>query len=267
MKIKKIFIFVFIGLFLASCSATNYLTLKEIKESGKLIVTTNAEFAPFEYKEKGKFKGIDIEIIENYAKYIDVDLQIIDTDFDAALLSVSTFKSDLAIAAITKNPARETKLSFTKSYYKANQVVIVRKDSVYSDLKTREEVLEELSQNNAIIGCQRGTTGQYFIEGDDAWGYKKISNTECRKFDNGAMAVNSLANGQIDAVIIDEVPAIMYCSKVSNVVCLDMILTEEEYAIAVAKGNESLLSSLNDFIDLIKENGVFEEIIGEYYGK
>ena len=113
MKIKKIFIFVFIGLFLASCSATNYLTLKEIKESGKLIVTTNSEFAPFEYKEKGKFKGIDIEIIENYAKY---------------------------------------------------------------------------------------------IEGDDAWGYKKISNNECRKFDNGAMAVNSLANGQIDAVIIDEVP-------------------------------------------------------------
>ena len=59
------------------------------------------------------------------AKYINVKINIKNMDFNASLLSVSTSKADLAIAAITKNAKREETLSFSDSYYTANQVIIV----------------------------------------------------------------------------------------------------------------------------------------------
>ena len=251
---------------LTGCS-NKFYTLDQIKESGKLIVTTNAEFAPFEYKEGNELKGIDIDIIKAYGEYINVEVVIQDVDFDSALLSVSNCKSDLAIAAITTNPVRDETMDFSVSYYEANQVVIVKEGSEYINLSNAEDILSALSNNSAKIGCQRGTTGQYYIEGDADWEFDGISNAKCMTYDSGALAVTALANGQIDAVIIDEAPASMYCKTISGVTYLDVVLTEEEYAIAVAEGNETLVNSLNEFISKIKEDGTFDSIVSKYYAE
>ncbi len=124
-----------------------------------------------------------------------------------------------------------------------------------------------MSSSKAKIGCQRGTTGQYYIEGDKDWEFEGIKDTTCITYDTGALAVTALANGQIDAVIIDEAPAKLYCNKISGVEVIDVVLTEEEYAIAVAKGNDSLVASLNAFIAQCKQDGSFEAIINKYYGQ
>ena len=262
---KKIYLLPLISLLLLNSCNYKYLTLDEIIASNKLVVTTNAEFAPFEYKQGSKLKGIDIEIIEQYAKYLNVELEIKDLDFDAALLSVSTCKSDLAIAAITTNDKRKETFDFSNSYYEANQVVIVNSNGLYNDTNSQEELLDLLSKNKAVIGCQRGTTGQYYIEGDSSWGFDGINNATCKIFDTGSLAVKALSNNQIDAVIIDQVPASLYCKNFNNVTCLDYILTVEEYAIAVSKGNVTLVNSLNEFIDKIRKDGTFDSIVGKYY--
>ena len=187
-------------------------------------------------------------------------------DFDAALLSVSTNKADVAIAAITKNEKREENMSFSDAYYTANQVIIVKEDSIYATYTTQEEILEALSNNNAKIGCQRATTGQYYIEGDADWDFEGIKNAICKQYDNGALAVTDLSKGNIDAVIIDEAPAKLYCKKINGVKMLDVVLTQEEYCIAVKLGNNELVASLNAFIAEIKDNGTYDEIINSYYG-
>ena len=265
MRINKL-ILLSIFLFATGCS-NKYKTFDEIIKSKEIVVTTNAEFAPFEYKEGSEIKGIDIDIIKEYGKNINVDVKIIDTDFDSALISVALNKSDLAIAGITKNSKREEAFSFTNSYYNASQVIIVKEDSEYINLKTKEEVLNKLSETNARIGCQRGTVGQYYIEGSSDWNFKGIDNVKCIVYDNGALAASSLSNNQIDAIIIDEMPANLYCKKFTNLKTLEYILTEEEYAIAVTKGNIELVDSLNKFIENMKGNGTIDSIIGKYYGE
>lgn len=262
---KKLLVLPITSLLILNSCNYKYLTLDEIISSNKLVVTTNAEFAPFEYKQGSKLKGIDIEIIEEYARYLNVKLIIKDLDFDAALLSVSTCKADLAIAAITTNDKRKEVFNFSNSYYEANQVVIVNSKGLYSNTNSKEELLDLLSKNKAIIGCQRGTTGQYYIEGDSSWGFEGLDNTTCKIFDNGSLAVKALSNNQIDAVIIDQVPANLYCKNFSNVSCLDYVLTVEAYAIAVSKGNTTLVNSLNEFIDKIRKDGTFYSIVGKYY--
>ncbi len=269
MRLNKLGILAVVSAFMISlvgCGGSGFRTADQIKEDGKLYVATNAEFAPFEYKEGSNFVGIDMDIISLFAtEHLGVECIIKDQDFDAALLSVSTNKTDIAIAAITANDKRRETLAFSDSYYTANQVVIVRTDSAYASLTTEAEILAALSANKATIGVQRGTTGQYYAEGDADWEFEGIANTKVQTYDNGGIATNALSNGQIDAVIIDAAPAQILASKFSNVKVLDVVLTEEEYAIAVAKGNDSLVAELNTFIASIKASGKFDEIVNKYY--
>ena len=266
---QKLFFWSSLGLIvaLATGCSTNFKPLSKIVDSGKLVVATNAEFAPFEYLEGTTFQGIDMDLIRGYADYIGVSLEIKDQDFDAALLSVSKNKADIAIAAITKNATREQTMSFSNPYFTASQVVIVRQDSVFATLTTEEAILTALTTQQANIGVQRGTTGEYYVEGDEDWGFDGIDQTTCVTYDNGALAANALSNGQIQAVIIDEAPAALYVQNFSNLVVLDVVLTEEAYAIATAKGNDTLLASLNQYIALIQTNGDFDEILAQYYGE
>lgn len=256
-----------ITLLITSSCKSNFKTVDQIVASGKVIVATNAEFAPFEYLEGGTFKGIDIEIIQGYAEHLNIEIVIKDQDFDAALLSISKNKADIAIAAITSNETRQRTMSFSNPYFVANQVAIVKNNSIYSNIETKEELLNALSANKAKIGVQRGTTGEYYVKGDEDWDFPGISKAEVALYDNGALAANALKNGQIDAVIIDIAPANLYVKNFTDLVVLQPILTQEEYAIAVAKGNTTLINSLNEYIDLIKENGKFDEIVSRYYGE
>lgn len=62
-------------------------------------------------------------------------------------------------------------------------------------------------------------------------------------------------------------PAIELTKSYSELQILDTTLTEEEYAIGVKKGNESLVKSLNEFLELIKTNGQLESLLKQYFGE
>ena len=263
MKIKKIIFVIcsfFLLIFIASCN--NETTYEET-----LVVATNAEFAPFEYVEDGEIKGFDMDLIRAYGEYAKVNIEIEDMDFDGALLSVSSGKADMALAGITVSESRKESMSFSNSYYLADQVVIVKSNSNYVSLTDETTLLDALSENNASIGCQRGTTGQYYIEGDSDWGFSGITNCEAVMYDNGALAVKALADGKLDAVIIDSAPAKLYCNSIDNVEIVDnVVLTSEEYAIAVQLNNDELVNSLNEFITYANENGIMDDLVNTYFG-
>ncbi len=237
------------------------------KKSNKLVIGTNAAFPPFEYKDAdGKITGFDMELIQAYGKSVNKEVEIKDMDFDAALTSASTGKIDIAIAGITKNAKREETLSFSDAYYASNQVVICKQGSTYSTLTTEDEILSALE--GKTIGCQRATTGQFYIEGDKDWGFDGIKDATAKPYDNGGLAIKDLNDGKIDAVILDEAPAknIVAKSYSSTLTILETALTQEEYAIAVKKGNTELVKSLNEFIKTIKENGEYNKLLEKYFG-
>ena len=236
-------------------------------KSNKLVVGTNAAFPPFEYKDQdGKITGFDMELIKAYGESVGKKVEIKDMEFDAALTSASTGKIDIAIAGITKNAKREETLSFSDGYYSSNQVVICKSGSTYSTLTTETEIIAALEGKK--IGCQRATTGQFYIEGDEDWGFDGIKNAQCKPYDNGGLAIKDLNDDKIDAVILDEAPAKNIVSKnySSTLTILNTALTQEEYAIAVKKGNTNLVKSLNEFIKTIKDNGKYAELLEKYFG-
>lgn len=176
----------------------------------QLVVATNAAFKPFEYTEGNLYYGVDMEIMAAFAKYLNKELVIDDMNFEAVCTSVGNGLCDVAAAGLTIKPDREEILDFSTSYYDASQTLIcLSSDKAFAECKTVEDmeaVLKSLPEGTKI-GVQSGTTGFYYVKGDADWGFEGFANIDCKSYDNGAMAVQDLINGNIDYVVIDDAPA------------------------------------------------------------
>ena len=175
----------------------------------QLVVATNAAFEPFEFTKGDEYYGIDMEIASLLAEELNQELVIQNMDFDAVCLSVGQSKCDVAMAGLTVNEERAEQVAFTDTYYEASQRLIVSSDNTaFDDCKEAadvEKLLNELKESDSI-GVQAGTTGQYYIEGDEEWGFPGLP-AECVPYKNGSLAVQDLINGNIKYVIIDAAPA------------------------------------------------------------
>ena len=175
----------------------------------QLVVATNAGFEPFEYTKGDKFLGIDMEIAKLLADYLGKELVIQDMDFDAVCLSVGQHKCDIAMAGLTINEDRKEFVNFSDSYYEASQrIVVMGDDTTFDNCKTADEVVEILNgfDKTTKIGFQNGTTGQFYVQGDEGWGFDGFA-VEGVGYKNGSLAIQDMLNGNINFVIIDKDPA------------------------------------------------------------
>lgn len=187
--------------------AVQSATLDSSKD--QLVVATNAAFEPFEYTKGENYYGVDMEIAKALADKLGKELVIQNMDFDAVCLSVGQHKCDIAMAGLTIKPDREEYVSFSDSYYKASQKLIVPSDNTeFDECKTADDVAKILQAKGSDmkIGFQTGTTGQFYCEGDADWGFTKLAITSTG-YKNGSLAVQDLLNGNLDYVIIDAAPA------------------------------------------------------------
>jgi len=215
---------------------------------GKLIMSTNASFPPYEMTtDDGGFAGIDVEIAGAIAEKLGLELEIDDMDFDAALLAVQQGKSDIVMAGVSVTEERLLVMNFSNDYATGIQSVIVKEGS--------DVTMDNLGEK--MIGCQRGTTG-YMYASDD-YGEDHVT-----AYDNGAAAVQALMNGQVDCVIIDNAPATEYVAANAGLTLLDGAWVEESYAIGMNKDNTALLDAVNQALAELTADGTVQAIIDKY---
>ena len=217
-------------------------------EEGKLIMSTNAAFPPYEMTtDDGGFEGIDVEIAQAIAEKLGLELQIDDMDFTAALEAVQAGMSDMAMAGITVNEERLAVMDFSDTYATGVQVVIVKEGS--------DVTLDNLGEQ--LIGVQNGTTGWQFCSDD-------FGDDHVAAFDNGITAVQALVNDQVDCVVIDKGPAEVFVSENPGLTILETEYAIEDYAIGVNKGNTALLDAINGALAELQEDGTIQSIIDKY---
>ena len=222
---------------------------------GKLTMSTNASFPPYEMvADDGSFDGIDIEVAGAIAEKLGLELQVDDMGFDAALQAAQTGKSDMVMAGVTVTEERQAVMDFSNSYANGVQVVIVKEGSPI-------QTVDDLANAN-MIGCQMGTTGYIYCSDTPENG--GFGEDHVTPYDDGAAAVQALMNGQIDAVVIDNMPAQEYVAANPGLKILDGEFTNEDYAIGVAKGNTALLDAINDALEELTNDGTIQSIVDKY---
>ncbi len=217
-------------------------------EKGKLLMSTNAAFPPYEMTtDDGGFEGIDVEIAQAIAEKLNLELEILDMDFDSALLAVQQGKSDIVMAGVTVNEDRKLVMDFSDIYATGIQVVIVPEGS--------DVTLDNLGEK--MIGTQRGTTGWDYCTGD--YGEDHVT-----AYDNGLTAIQALNNGQVDCVVIDNAPAQEFVKANPGLTILDTEYANEDYAIGMNKGNTALLDAVNGALKELTDDGTVQKILDKY---
>lgn len=213
-----------------------------------LVMATNAEFPPYEYyDENNNIVGIDVEIAQAIADELGCKLEIIDMDFGSIIPAIENGKADIAVAAMSVTEEKLELVDFSEPYATASQLIIVKEGSQISSVS---------DLGGKRIGVQIYTTGEVYAN--------DIEDATIERFNKGSDAVDALIAGDIDAVVIDGEPAKVFVEENAGLVIIDEPLTEEEYAIGVAKDNPRLLKNVNSAIESLKQSGKLERITEKY---
>jgi len=219
-------------------------------EEGVLHMATNAAFPPYEMiSDDGGFEGIDVEIATEIANKLGLELVVDDMEFGSVITSVQSGKSDIAMAGLTVTEERKQNVDFTESYATGIQVIIVPEDS---DILTVDDLA-----NDKMIGVQDGTTG--YIYCSDDYGEDHITS-----YTNGAMAIEALKGGKVDAVVIDNEPAKAFVEANEGLKILDTEYIVENYAIGISKDNTGLRDAVNNALTELIADGTVQQIVDKY---
>lgn len=264
MTMKKALSLILTALMLVSLFAftgcSSKKSIEDIKKAGKLVVYTEAGFAPYEFIYNNEIVGVDIEIMKAVAAKIGVELEVNDVNFDTICTSVKSGKADVGAAGITINDTRKKTVDFSNPYSSTEQYVVVAagNDTIKNigDLKGKS------------IGVQEGTTSDLLIEKLINDGTLAGSTLTPYK----APAVAAASIGKIDAVVTDKLTAqIIEANNSGKYVAFKLVNADgsdvaevEEYGIAVSKGSTELLEVINEVIKELTENGSIEKWTQEF---
>ncbi|MCQ2455252.1 MAG: transporter substrate-binding domain-containing protein [Clostridia bacterium] len=223
---------------------------------GKLVMATNASFPPYEFKDGNDFAGIDVEIAGKIAEQLGLELEIKDVEFGSIIGGVETGKFDMGMAGMTVTDERKKSVNFSDSYATGVQTVIVKEDSAIKSL-------DDLKGDGSMkFGVQQDTTGDIYASDtaeNGGYGEENII-----RYKTGNEAVLALVSGKVDAVIIDNEPAKSYVASNKGLTILDGAWVEEQYAIAISKDNEELLTKVNEALNALIDDGTVKSIIDKY---
>ncbi|NLE13501.1 MAG: transporter substrate-binding domain-containing protein [Clostridiales bacterium] len=230
----------------AGCASTP--TVDVIKSRGKLVMLTNAGFPPFEYVSEGAVCGVDVDIAREIAAELGVELEIQDMDFDGIIGAIKSGKGDLGIAGMSVTEERLKNVDFSVNYVDSKLVILVK------DGNTEITGADTLSGKK--IGVQSGTTSDVIATGVDG--------AEILRYKTFLDAATAMKSGKCDAVVVDEMTANEILAVNKDIVMLEEVLSTEQYAICMRKGNESLQEVVNTVLNRLLAEGKIDEYIANH---
>lgn len=244
------------AVFLVACGASQGTTPAAIQDKKKLVVATESEFAPFEFKSlvdgKDTLVGADIELAKAIVEKLGVDVEFSVMSFDNVLASLQNGKADIAIAGISVTKERQNVYDFSDSYYTSENVVIVKKDQV-------ETYTSAASLANQSVGAQKGSVQENVVK-------DQLSDSSLVSLASNGEMINELKSGQLQAVVLEKAIAEGYVAQNDDLALASFELAStdsDSYAVAVRKGSDDLISEINAVIAEVKSSGKFDQWLEE----
>jgi arginine/lysine/histidine transporter system substrate-binding protein len=239
----------------SNTTSTNNDFLNQIKEKGKIIVGTSADYAPYEFHTlvngQDSIVGFDMEIAKQIAKDLGVQLEIQDISFDGLLQALTTGKVDFVIAGMTPDAERKKSVDFTNIYYMAKQGVMVRAED-----KDKYKTIDDLK--GKTVGAQLTTTQEKIVK-EQMKGSSLVSLTKIPDL------VMELKDKKVDAIVVELPVANGYVANNSDLAISNVSVKDDTggSAIALKKGNQTLVDAMNKTLDRLKSDGSIDKFVAQ----
>ena len=215
---------------------------------------TNANWPPLEYvDENGDIVGFEIDLIKAMSEVTGVPMDYVNTSWDTIFAGLANGQYDGIASGVTVTEERKQTIDFSQTIYQVTQSILT--------LKENADLTDAQSLSGKTVGVQMGTTGHFAME--------EYPEVEIKAYEDIALAIEDMINGNSDAVVCDSVIASDYVLANENY--KDMLAvtgtaseTVEDIAIAVEKGNTELLDLINTAVDTLRESGQLEELYAKW---
>ena len=263
--IKKVVASALLGIMtmgLVGCGSSNNTSaagnkndlLETIQDKGKVVVGMSADYAPYEFHyidENGKdvIGGFDVDIANEIASKLGVELVIQEMDFDALVTALPAGKVDLVISGMNPTEERAKVVDFSEVYYNSQHGILVRAEDV-DKYKTFADL------EGAKVGAQLGSTQEQIAKND-------IPDADLQLLANVNNLILELKSGKVDAIIMEK-PVAQMAVKSNPELAVGEPTYEEESggnAVGIAKNNPELLAKVNEVIKELNETGKMDEYI------
>jgi polar amino acid transport system substrate-binding protein len=233
-------------LLIAACSCDRDKSLSGVRQAGQIRLATSAAYSPFSfYNDKKELVGFDVDVAREVAKRIGVDLKIVDTPWEGIIDGLNARRYDGILGSMSVTEARRAVVSFSIPYYYSRMRVMVKTDSPF---KGHAEIKDK------TIGIAAGTT---FEKEAGSIGAKKI-----RRYPSDDEALLGLHNGEVDAVITDEVVGMYTINrKKIRIKILGGDLGEEQIAAAFRKEDKALLAEVDHALQAMQKDGTLRRLM------
>ena len=229
--------------------------LEQIKAKGKVVVGTEAQYAPYEFKDlDANFAGCDMWLAQQIADSLGVELEVVDMAFDGIIPAVQSGQVDLGIAAFTNTPERAEEIDFSDLYETSAQLLIVKAGN--ADTYSTKESLAGLK-----VGAQKGTIQSQLIQ-------SALPESELFELEKYPALALEVQNGNIAGLVVDQAvgEALVATSngalEVSN---FEFSAEEASFgkSVVIAKGNEDLVAVVNEVINKVTADGSYQKAYDE----
>lgn len=235
-------------------SASKTDLLEKIQKNGKLVVGMSADYAPYEFHyidENGKdvIGGFDVDIANEIANKIGVDLVIQEMDFDALVSALPAEKVDLVISGMNSTEERAKVVDFSEVYYNSKHGILVRAEDA-----DKYQTFADLE--GAKVGVQLGSTQEKIAK-------TEIPNVNLQQLSNINNLILELKAGKVDAIVMEK-PVAEMAVKSNPELAVGKPIYEEQTggnAVGIAKNNPQLLAKVNEVITELNESGKMDEYI------
>lgn len=237
-------------------SASKTDLLEKIQKNGKLVVGMSADYAPYEFHyidENGKdvIGGFDVDIANEIANKIGVDLVIQEMDFDALVSALPAGKVDLVISGMNPTEERAKVVDFSEVYYNSKHGILVRAEDA-----DKYQTFADLE--GAKVGVQLGSTQEKIAK-------TEIPNVNLQQLSNINNLILELKAGKVDAIVMEK-PVAEMAVKSNPELAVGKPIYEEQTggnAVGIAKNNPQLLAKVNEVITELNESGKMDEYIAK----
>jgi polar amino acid transport system substrate-binding protein len=232
--------------------------LEAVQQAGKIVMGTSADYPPFEYyDDAGEMAGFDVDLMNEIAKRMGLEAEIVDMPFDSLIASVQEGKIDISVAAFNYTEERDKTVDFTDAYFYAEDGFLVE-ESFADEITAPEEAA------NYIVGVQTGATADSWVT-ENLVEAGLMDEENLFRYERMDQAALDVKNGRIDILMTDYIPALALAEQVGGLkVVFHAEVSTGPVNIITPEGSTELTGELNKIIQDMLDDGFIEDLAIEH---
>lgn len=234
--------------------------LEAVRQAGKIIVGTSADYPPFEFvDENGEIVGFDIDMANEIGRRMGIEVEVVDMPFDSLIAAVQEGKIDISIAAFNYTEERDKSVDFTDPYYYAEDGFLVAEGFT-------GEITKPEDAANYLVGVQTGATADSWVT-DNLVEAGLMPEENVFRYERMDQAALDVKNGRIDILITDYIPAMALAEEVGGLtVIYHAEVSTGPVNIITPEGSTELTEALNKVIAEMLEDGFIDQLSTKWIG-